>query len=72
MICPFRISCICGFKISRFQKVWCTYLDENWEEKEIAEGGRMSNIIQHELDHFDGICKVHEAATEANYEGNKN
>ena len=21
----------------------------------------MSNIIQHELDHFDGICKVHEA-----------
>ena len=47
-------------KISRFQKVWCTYLDENWEEKEIAEGGRMSNIIQHELDHFDGSCPVFE------------
>ena len=46
-------------KISRAQKVWCTYLDENGEQKEIAEGGRMSNIIQHELDHFEGICKLY-------------
>ena len=47
-------------KVKRAQKVWCTYLDENWEEQEIAEGGRMSNIIQHELDHFEGKCKVAE------------
>lgn len=46
-------------KILRFQKVWCSYLDENGEQKEIAEGGRMSNIIQHELDHFEGICKLY-------------
>lgn len=46
--------------VPRYQKVWCEYLDENWEVKEIAEGGRMSNIIQHELDHFDGSCPVFE------------
>ena len=47
-------------KIPRAQKVWCTYLNEQGETCEIAEGGRMSDIIQHELDHMQGICKVHE------------
>lgn len=47
-------------KIKRAQKVWCSYLDENGETQEIAEGGRMSNIIQHELDHFNGVCKIYE------------
>ena len=46
--------------IERAQKVWCSYIDENGEQKEIAEGGRMSNIIQHEIDHFGGSCKVAE------------
>ena len=46
-------------EVERAQKVWCTYTDENGDIKEIAEGGRMSNIIQHELDHFQGICKVY-------------
>lgn len=49
------------FKIvPRFQKVWCTFIDENGEIKEIADGGRMSNIIQHELDHFKGDCPLFE------------
>lgn len=46
--------------VPRFQKVWCTYMDENGNTQEIAQGGRMSNIIQHELDHFEGICRVSE------------
>ena len=46
--------------VSRFQKVWCTFIDENGEIKEIADGGRMSNIIQHELDHFKGYCPLFE------------
>ena len=46
--------------VPRAQKVWCTYTDEKGETQEIAEGGRMSNIIQHELDHFDGYCPVFE------------
>ena len=45
-------------KIHRSQKVWCTYTDLNGEQKELAEGGWTSAIIQHELDHFDGICKL--------------
>lgn len=47
-------------EVPRFQKVWCTYLDENGQDQEIAQGGRMSNIIQHEMDHFDGVCRVSE------------
>ena len=46
-------------KVKRFQKVWCSYLDENGEQQEIAQGGRMSDIIQHELDHFEGKCKLY-------------
>ena len=45
-------------KIKRAQKVWCSYKDENWQDQEIADGGRMSDIIQHELDHFNGKCLV--------------
>ena len=44
--------------VKRAQKVWCSYLDENGREKEIAQGGLCSVIIQHELDHFDGWCEV--------------
>ena len=46
-------------KITRFQKVWCSYIDENGNQQEIAQGGRMSDIIQHELDHFEGKCKLY-------------
>ena len=46
-------------EITRYQKVWCTYTDENGNIKELAEGGRMSDIIQHEIDHFSGSCKVY-------------
>lgn len=46
--------------VPRAQKVWCSYTDENGNKCEIAEGGRMSNIIQHELDHFEGWCPVFE------------
>ena len=42
----------------RAEKVWCTYTDENGKQKQIAEGGFMSRVIQHELEHFDGWCKV--------------
>lgn len=47
-------------KVKRFQKVWCSYLDENGNQQEIAQGGRMSDIIQHELDHFEGECKLYD------------
>lgn len=49
-------------KVPRAQKVWCSYMDEKGEIQEIAQGGRMSNIIQHELDHFAGDCPLFEVA----------
>ena len=47
-------------KINRYQKVWCEYKDINGEVAEIAEGGRMSDIIQHEVDHMNGKCLLYE------------
>ena len=46
-------------EVTRYQKVWCAYTDENGEQQEVAQGGRMSDIIQHELDHFNGECKIY-------------
>lgn len=46
--------------IKRAEKVWCKYIDENKNQKELAIGGLASIIIQHELDHFNGWCEVFE------------
>ena len=45
-------------KVSRANKVWCNFLDENGNQKTLADGGLCSIIIQHELDHFNGWCEV--------------
>ena len=49
----------------RFQKVWCTYMDEEGRTRELADGGLCSVIIQHELDHLDGHCPLFTAYEEA-------
>lgn len=46
----------------RAQKVWCSYIDESGNQKEIADGGFVSRVIQHELDHMEGWCPVFELA----------
>ena len=48
----------------RPQKVWCTYIDENGKEQEIADGGFVSRVISHELSHLDGWCEVFSLAEE--------
>lgn len=53
----------------RAQKVWCNYIDENGNFKEIAEGGFLSRIIQHELDHLEGWCEVFALAGEEDNNG---
>lgn len=64
----FKEGCLSAPKIyvntKRHQKVWCEYLDEKGNKKEIAEGGLCSIIIQHELEHFEGWCKVFEGTVE--------
>ena len=32
-----------------------TYLDENWQPQKKFIDGEMSELLQHELDHLDGI-----------------
>ena len=50
--------------VPRAQKIWCTYTDENGNEKELSDGGKLSIIVQHEVDHLDGWCKVFDAVEE--------
>lgn len=49
-------------KINRPQKIICEYINENGEKEQIADGGWMSAIIQHEIDHMNGISKLYEIA----------
>lgn len=48
----------------RAQKVWCTYMNEDGNFKEIESGGLLSRIIQHECEHMDGWCEVFSLAEE--------
>lgn len=57
-------------KISRPQKIICEYTDEKGELKQIGDGGWMSAIIQHEIDHMNGISKLYELVKE--YAKNEN
>lgn len=67
---PFKEGCLSApgvyTIVNRPQKVICKYLDENWEEQELNQGGWLSAIIQHELDHLDGFCEVFNAVDENN------
>lgn len=49
---------------TRPQKVWVEYIDETGRKREIAEGGFMTRIICHELDHLEGWCPVFSLAEE--------
>lgn len=44
----------------RAQKVWVDYIDEKGNRKEIEGSGLFSRCLQHELEHFNGWCKVFE------------
>lgn len=49
---------------NRPQKVWCSYIDENGDFKEIEGGGFIARVISHEVDHLDGWCEVFNLAKE--------
>ena len=49
-------------KFKRAQKVWVDYISEDGSKKELAEGGFVSRVVQHELDHMDGWCPVFDLA----------
>ena len=48
-------------KVHRHQRCRITYRDENWEERHMALEGDLSELLQHEVDHLDGILAVQRA-----------
>ncbi len=45
-------------RVERHKKVNCAYLDEKSKAKKISADKIMSRVIQHELDHLDGILFI--------------
>lgn len=42
-------------KVKRHQSLTLDYLDENWEKQSWSVEGAISELVQHEYDHLDGI-----------------
>ncbi len=42
-------------KVRRYKKCKLTYRDENWDKKEMDLEDDLSELLQHEVDHLDGI-----------------
>lgn len=42
-------------KVKRYQSFTLQYLDKNWHTQSLLVEGEMSELLQHELDHLDGI-----------------
>lgn len=42
-------------RVSRYRRCILRYRDENWEAREMQMENGMSELIQHEYDHLDGI-----------------
>ncbi len=48
-------------KVSRHKKCRITYRDETWTEQHLDLEGDLSELLQHEVDHLDGILTVQRA-----------
>ena len=42
-------------KVKRHQKITLSYKDENWEDQQWTVENDLSELVQHECDHLDGI-----------------
>ena len=58
-------DCLCFpdllVKVERHRSCTISYLDENWTEQEMFLKGDLSELLQHEYDHLDGILAVSRA-----------
>lgn len=48
-------------RVRRHKKVTCIYFDENNEKKKVEAKGMFARILQHEIDHLDGILFIDKA-----------
>lgn len=54
-------------KVRRYRRAVISYLDENFCEKEMALEGDLSELLQHEYDHLDGILATMRAVDERSF-----
>ena len=45
-------------KLQRHSEVRMDYFDENWHQQQIVATGGLSELLQHEYDHLDGILST--------------
>tara|TARA_A100001037_G_scaffold44968_1_gene36117 strand:+ start:4590 stop:4889 length:300 start_codon:yes stop_codon:yes gene_type:complete len=48
-------------KVKRFRRCHVRYRDLDWQPQEMAFEGDLSELIQHEVDHLDGILTIQRA-----------
>lgn len=54
-------------KVKRHQSLTLEYLDENWEKQSWQVEGAISELVQHEYDHLDGILCTMRAIDEKSF-----
>lgn len=54
-------------KVKRHQTLTLEYLDENWEPQSWTVDGALSELIQHEFDHLNGILCTMRAVDEKSF-----
>lgn len=54
-------------RVKRHQALTINYLDENWEPQEWKMEGALSELLQHEYDHLDGILCTMRAIDEKSF-----
>lgn len=54
-------------KVHRHQRCRITYRNENWEEHSMELEGDLSELLQHEVDHLDGILAVQRAIDDKSF-----
>lgn len=48
-------------KVQRHKKVTCEFIDQNGNKKTMEASGLMARILQHEIDHLDGVLFIDKA-----------
>ena len=54
-------------KVKRHTELIMTYYDENWEEQTWKAQGAVSELLQHEYDHLDGVLSISRAIDQQSF-----
>ena len=54
-------------KVKRHTELIMTYYDENWEKQSWEAQGAVSELLQHEYDHLDGVLSISRAIDQQSF-----